>query len=375
MTLIASFEVHGSPIMIGDLLLSSPGSAGPSTVTLPFWTLDNAQFHAAFGHTISGVAQKLIIIHEKLCIAWADSALQAAALIAHLRDFAAGKEEILDDDFMAAFHAYPAADWSQLQFIIHCRTEKGNRYLSNLPRFDVGDALQIRVGGSGTPHFYNWIEAAYQCSPTTEVPEGAEYGETAARALMYLGLAALHQGTDGTGVPDRWGGGFEALFYTPEIFFKPNLLWLWWNFEVTDEGIVAHLGRAPTMQYYIENVLYLWTFDAQTGDWYLHQITPPFQTTTALHDIPTSFGRYSAICPYRVMGEGGGSGVFVDLRGMDQEPRMVLIHDEHGTSVGCDPDLFHEWSNSLEESLGRIIEVNIWGTSYDLRLGAGGGSA
>jgi hypothetical protein len=73
MTLIASFELDGAPILVGDMLLTSPVSRSVEVSTPLVHDLGGIQRN----HVV-GISQKLVIVHPHLCVAWSGGICQTA---------------------------------------------------------------------------------------------------------------------------------------------------------------------------------------------------------------------------------------------------------------------------------------------------------
>ena len=71
MTAILGFVRNGMPILIGDILLSSPTDHAPPQVELPWGDLLSGFKPHDESFRISGLQQKLIILAPNLASAWA----------------------------------------------------------------------------------------------------------------------------------------------------------------------------------------------------------------------------------------------------------------------------------------------------------------
>jgi hypothetical protein len=97
MTAIAATRIQGSPVLFGDVLLTAkaaPGSTpyvepAPGAVLPPSYypmnPLAAAQLPENKGYRVAGSRRKAVLINDRLCVAWTDSAFGAAQLIRELK--------------------------------------------------------------------------------------------------------------------------------------------------------------------------------------------------------------------------------------------------------------------------------------------------
>lgn len=97
MTVVAAIRLHGTPVLTGDLLLTSPAAPGSERFLEPV-AGDNlprsyypvnpraaAQLPDQIGYRVAGTRRKVLLINDCLCVAWSGSALGAAQILRQLR--------------------------------------------------------------------------------------------------------------------------------------------------------------------------------------------------------------------------------------------------------------------------------------------------
>lgn len=367
MTLLASFEALGSPVMIGDLLITA-NCAPVSNIATPLVRIDNSKVFADKVFSITGISQKLVLIHPKLCFGWAGSAIAAKALIDHLRRYVQGKEHLDDAEFMAHFYDYPSGDCIGLEFIIHCSSGAGNRYLSNVPRWPLGEIAEIRVCGTGTPHFVTWVETAFASAPP--MPVDANYNKLAASALMYIGLASAQQAKSGEGLADRWGGGFEMIYFSNGDFIKPNILWLYWTIEKGNSGSTARLGSKTVFQTCPDSTLVYLEYDASNCETNAYSVTPPFDGDTFDYEQTLSADHFHSVSLVRFSDHPGGVGAFVDFRGQGNAPSVGVVWDGDAFGINFSSEFVQRFSATMPPEYGAIVELDVWGSRASVLDGA-----
>jgi hypothetical protein len=227
MTLIVGYKINSCPVLFGDVLLSNPKGSGNSISTPAWHTTDEPPTLQ-----IVNMVQKVNLVHEHACFAWAGSYLQArvfaTALQAHL------EANDLDDKKMLAFlHSFDKADYSDLACIIYTVHEKFLKcYQVNAPEYEL-DGLKVQTGGTGTGHFIDVISHVYKPPNENDRSERA----VIAPGLSYIASAFGEQIMTGCGVDDGWGGAFELAFFANGKFKKiDDVLYVFWTAVQDEKG-------------------------------------------------------------------------------------------------------------------------------------------
>ena len=210
MTLIAKLSVDRAPFLIGDVLLSSETLRGVK-VNLPL-VGDINQILA--DHRLPfevSFAQKINIINGRIAVAWSGQAVQAEKALRVLT--AISDRPSLDAD--RVIDELKASDdkINQLQLIgLVLGDVKGpivnfSCFAVGVPAKHTANFGSVRVAGSGRDAFLKLLQQA----PWTAEENATEY--KVAHGL----LAALtnQEFRTGSTIVNRWGGGFEAMVYSP----------------------------------------------------------------------------------------------------------------------------------------------------------------
>jgi hypothetical protein len=203
MTLIAGYIINSCPVLLGDVLLSNPKGFGTSISTPSWHTTDESP-----AIQIVNLVQKVNIVHNQACFAWAGSYIQARVFATALREHLESND--LDDKKMIEFfHSFEPSDYSDLACIIYTVHNKFlKRYQINAPEYEL-DELMVQTAGTGQEHFINAISHSYK--PPGEDDRSVK--AVIAPGLSYISSAFGEQIMTGQGVDDGWGGAFELAFF------------------------------------------------------------------------------------------------------------------------------------------------------------------
>ena len=112
MTLIAAFVEDGCPILMGDLLTSAPGTS--SLGNLPIWRRPDLNIEVEGGLRLTGLAQKVVIVSDRLCLAWTGPVHLADSLLRYLREAELANPA---GSLVEVFQAYPLRDYGDLEMV------------------------------------------------------------------------------------------------------------------------------------------------------------------------------------------------------------------------------------------------------------------
>jgi hypothetical protein len=326
--LIASFEVENAPILLGDILITVDRRSN-RPVSTPLVPQPNGLLSSTATHQVSGVSQKLLLLHDHLCLAWSGSLFNAAALASRLK-FLVQDQPKLDYFELRDFIGDLNKDLRDLQYIIYCWTGEGWGYFSNLRSFELGALNNIRVAGSGTEHFVSNIEHFSNVQINGEI---LDYQTGLMRAISYAAMATIEQVFRGTGIVDRWGGGFEIVSFDGEKLKKQNkILWLFWLFEEIHEGeLLAALLPTFIYQFYIDDLAYFWINDDERRIRNLYEVSNPLQKQSAGKFFdPPNFDVELVVCGFCVKsGNEFRDGVFIDFAEPGDTAALRLFINEN----------------------------------------------
>lgn len=328
MTLIASFEYEGSPVFVGDLLITRDGDVADTSRSTPLVHLPNKLIPDA-GYSVSGMCQKLVLLHDHLCMAWAGSLIHASALAQHLRSFVAGKAQLDYQELRALLEAY--RDYGDISLIIYSWHGNGTGWFSNVCAFDLEPLNKLRVSGTGASSFIQnigMLQGEQGASPSI-----AGYQSVAMRAMALASLASAQQVFNGIGITERWGGGFELVTFDGQRFQKEGrVLTIHWSFEQAQDGtFVARLLPSFVYQFYVGETACFWVDEAEEAGRpsRFYQVTPPFPSPDVEFTKPQHFAADWVINLSNIRGRSEARvGVFVDFTKPGKEPGLQMINSE-----------------------------------------------
>jgi hypothetical protein len=264
MTLIASFEFQHVPVLLGDMLITSPGAPTKESHT-PLVHTPNKIIDLKEARYVSSLRQKLAILHDHVCLAWAGDLFHAQRFAEYIRSFASGVVSIDYDELRRTIDAYPREDLEgHLEFVIHAWHGTGWGYFSNLKPFDLDPLRQIRVSGTGKTHFIEHIEHVAKRSIIGNLDA---YTELATRALAYASLASAQQFFGGVGLNEWWGGGFEVVVFRDGRLTKLGpICWLYWECaEIAQQHYSLNLKPSFMYQFYVGDTAMFWIDEGLAG--------------------------------------------------------------------------------------------------------------
>ena len=371
MTLIASFEYQHTPILVGDLLITSKGAPTREAAT-PLIHEPNKIVGKEGTRSIVSLRQKLAILHEHICLAWTGDLFYAERFAEHIRSFSLGKASIGYDDLRAVILAYPREDLeNHLDFIVYSWHGTGWGYFSNLKPFDLDLQIlsQMRVGGSGTAHFIRHFETAAKALPLTGSLD--EYTLLGTRALLYASLASAQQFFEGVGLTEWWGGGFEVVVFRDGRLAKLGpICWLYWECaEIASEHFSLRLKSEFMYQYYIDDTAMFWIDEGSQGK--IHSISPPFRTTDQPLQRPKIFDTDIVVNLVRVeMLDGDnycGGSVDTSAGINSRDLTITWLDSEDKTTLGIREAFIERMLRSMPLPVGSSVDVNFWGNALQFR--------
>ncbi len=370
MTLIASFYEDGCPVLFGDLLTSGPGDQ--SLNELPFWQRTDVNIEVEGGSRLLGTAQKVVVISDRLCLAWAGPVFRAEAFIRHLRE---AEKTNPSGSLIGVFFSYPEEDRRGLEFVAYAREGEGFRHFHTVPPIELGPFTQLRYDGSGGRAFYDNVSRMNITRPAPDGPDFNFYNAWVIRAWSIIGSLISQQRATGAGLAEGWGGGFELAFYDGDRFRKTDkILYLEWDFrEVTSNRYVISI---------LEPYVFQWTIDEKTIFYsetpgqrnLIHVVAPPWGKNDPLpFSLPAPPMTFEPnyivnIIQGRHLDGNHGFGSFVRSVLVGQEMLARIKTDvriagspEPKTTIELLPSFLEEVVNSILPPNGTVHEVYFMG--------------
>lgn len=237
MTLIAAFTVNNIPVILGDIMISNPVHGGDVEVSIP--SVGNVN-KVVSGHTdlrIVSLIQKVNLVSEQVCIAWAGSLVHAKLFLKYMRSHCKDNRLSLDE-YNMIIDGYPGEDLGDISIIsyFHDGFYFGRRYL-NAPLFDLDGFTDLQAAGSGTPAFIKSLEdlAGSRLSGETSL-----LADAIRPAILFTTHAFGSQIVTGEGAIEGWGGAFEIAHPVSDRFVKvSDVLHLTWIVQDSEGGRIS----------------------------------------------------------------------------------------------------------------------------------------
>lgn len=373
MTIIASFEIEGSdnaPIIIGDILLSVKRESGfESDVSTPLLHEIRKATPSNSPSIIAGSTQKVILIGDHICVAWTGSFLHARAFLRELRALWSINRKVTYDSLAKYFKQQSIPNSNDVGVIVYHGSTSGFGHFSNLPAFPVASLNRVRIGGSGTEHFYSTL----QNMNFSEVMLGATniYQSAWMKMAAYMGSAAGEQLWLGHGIGDGFGGGFELVIFNGEKFIKQGpLLWLFCSFINRGNDKCEMHVLHPFIYQYVDGANTCFVRDeGASAPTRIYWVSPPDTSLDALPSIPEMLSAHTIICGMR--GEDGAAvryGAFVDIKKLEATPDVqVRLKPGQDTQIKIADDLLKKLCSSAPSGR-KVTAVNVWGSVLPIEI-------
>jgi hypothetical protein len=361
MTIIAAFEVDHTPILVGDLLLTTPGPPSRPAST-PLVHAPNSIIGNQQARCVSGVCQKLVLLHDHLCIAWAGSWLHARMFCEYILSFSFGKNAIDYGELRSFIEAYPESDLRGcIDFILYSWHGAGWGYFSNLKPFDLDPIHNIRVSGTGTEHFVQTISVV---SNSTIEGNLDRYNDLVMRALAYAGVASSQQYYTGIGLHEWWGGGFEvAVFKDLRLVKLGPICWLYWVCKQAGQcQYVVELQKTFMYQFHRDDITYFLLDEDASGENKLYAITPPYSAKAPCFDRPDRIDTGILVNLYwRALANGEtGNGCFIIQTKPGDQLDFDITKNGDKTAVRFNAKFLRKLLGGMSLSRGDTVLVKAW---------------
>ena len=251
MTLIASFEANGYPLLLGDILVTyerAQKCTASHEIAIPLLRGDPNLGRS--GRIVARTTQKVIVPHPHLCMAWAGIEVAARGIAKDLRQYLMGKAFLERDDLRDwIFQRTAGYRRDELDLIFYWKVGDSVEGASNIrPIMDPG-MPECRIGGSGDKVFINHLNKLRR---TIKPPELSDYQWTRSAIGSVAGLMGAEQRFNKTGLDDGWGGAFEMVQFDGNRFRKvgPTLFFYWIFDRKPDGSYHARLQPDFTYHYY-----------------------------------------------------------------------------------------------------------------------------
>ena len=286
MTLIVGYTINCCPVLLGDVLLSQQKPVG-GDISVPTWHNDQLAPREN-PLRMTGLVQKINIISDHVCMAWAGSHIRAQTIARELRDHVA--QHGANAAKLGAFlNTYDRADLRDLESIIYV-VEDGilKPFHLRAPAYEI-DGWTLQSGGTGVEHFISKFGHFFKLPAADDRSEAAVVGP----GLSYIAAAFGEQLFTGGGLAEGWGGAFELATFRQGRFQKlDDILYVFWSAQKhADESITVGLYPSLVKTNYFGDTLAVHVSD-QTGarpQTRIYNVAPLGQADEARHQVPLTY--------------------------------------------------------------------------------------
>jgi hypothetical protein len=262
MTVIASFGIRRHPVMLGDLLLSGPEpdkqilrvpSIGPVTNVFPNGS----------GYTLTGLKQKLAVIHPDLAMAWSGSYVKARFVANELKQLTSNKEFNLDSISRFVEEVREDSTLQDLSMIVLASDRKAGLVHTGSVRvqgYTTDHYGKVCVGGSGHDDIVSLLKGAEQSefakekeSEKNRVNLALNYAGYVAGTILTSDISTKHS------LLQYYGGGSEIVTLIGGSFAKVDkLAYVVWFAHVVEPKQIRMYDPIRIMYYsYRKDYLFL----------------------------------------------------------------------------------------------------------------------
>jgi hypothetical protein len=371
MTAVFSFQGDKQyPVIVGDLLLSSPPFPGAATC---FPTFEDATvlFPKKPDWIACGLKQKVSVIGDRLAIGWSGNYEAAKDAITHL--YIAHKTNTLTEDYLESylmslgdngpgFCGYLLEGGKVIRF--------GYRY----KYFDTDHIGRVGMLGSGTTQvepFVRQLDCTRVQVVSSQNPNEPNLADrTVATAMEIAGALLTEELATGSSLRDHhFGGAYEIAYRAGDRFSKlDDITYAFWNAMVVSDDEIL-LSRKPLHIItigYAADVLTVRSFsiDLNSGPirvrhWY-DRIGPLYRHVEGeeLNQLPLPNLNTRWLCNFVLM-QGNTAPVIsssVERRQSSPERGLTLRETPEGISIGVEPELLERIARQLRETHRNAIQ-------------------
>lgn len=369
MTAILGFVRDGMPILIGDILLSSPIEYAPSTINLPtVGNLNNFEPDNKL-QRISDFRQKIIVLAPNLAFAWAGQLDVAQAMLREIGARHALKPFNRHTIFpFIEFHWPVICRQSPLSLIGYLVDDEGVRSES-VYSFSVGKTInkvqssthgEIRLAGTGGWDLLGHLRHEHSFPPAPD--RSSPQFKTIAMAITLISESIKHELHHMDSLRLQYGGGYEVMGHWDNSFQKlPELTQVMWYTDYRDGRILLDHIYFIVKHQYIDNNLVIRSlcFDESNSGVPLRSwqtIVPPVLSSdmpTALTGLDHALSLHSSMFAHLVLirHKANSTATIVSMIENRKPERFHLEETEQGIVSHIAPD----WRGELEDIINREV--------------------
>lgn len=288
MTLIMSYQNGNHLLMVGDLLVSRPGSSNGQSISLP------ARFYPRFpvsNSDLSHLEQKIVLVNDQLSIAWSGNRIVAKSMISEIAKKAPrpyGGEDFLNIIENMDISESERKSVGMIIFGMNydSKSVKANMFVQD---YLVGETLfdrkdhKVKYSGSGTFHFLSSIAFDFR----KHVGEISSYESDVVTFLSRMAIAFYQEIISNDNHDYYYGGGFEILGFGSDKpgFAKIPYASVFW--KILDKGEPKLIGPIFSNQY-VGTKLVINRIIFQRGEATIHRFVVAnfLDSNPVLYDLP-----------------------------------------------------------------------------------------
>jgi hypothetical protein len=342
MTLIAAWLEHGAPTVVGDVLITRPGSEEPHIVTsLPSRTDVTQVVPTEFCRQIVGLRRKVYTITNNLAVAWSGTRIHAQAVLSNLSASFKGKIPSIDD----------------IKDALGCMAGLGQCKLVGA----IVDKKTLCFSWDSTKkHGFRLVDSviegsALEASPVMLKPNlNIGSHDTTLCALSKLANPLAREVIYGDNLQHAFGGGFE-LHQFKNGCFRPvePVTYLFFLVREEQDGSMIVVPHSTILKVFHENeILYLFSaeiIDQKLSNAHIHAISGFFHGNKPIPAPKTRLSlrsSYYTICVEAMRGDIIGT---IGMCSADPDQRDLFIIEEG-------PDGEHLiFTENLPKEIARLI--------------------
>jgi hypothetical protein len=248
MTLVVRLAISDYPLLLGDVLVSGPETAGSSLVVPTVGAMTNV-FPEGSGYVPTDLRQKLAVLGDNLVLGWAGSRIAAKVVTRELLDLNSRRSLTLDS-LMRYFDELDSSIWEQgTGFLGFVKDGSGVAQFGRCC-YEVPTSLFGRVGllGSGVPY----VEAYLHGNPQIpDLPRALnDLQRSVGVALIASGSFLCHEIATHHTLLHYFGGGYEIASLVEGTFAKiDDVTYLFWYGQIDESGCRFNIHQVCKYSY------------------------------------------------------------------------------------------------------------------------------
>ena len=268
MTAILGISYDGCPVLMGDLLLSTPASEAKLDAYVPTVGRVGKLGVEAYGRSISGMTQKICVLGPNLAVACAGNGFAAAAVMKELRQRSKRKtlsRQEVEKFFSCELNAFLGGLALEVSFIgVHMCGDQFFHFGVNSEKFSLPFYGLVRIAGTGTDDIRRHLLA--QSCPNLSTSYSALSTSAVAATLMLSGNLLQHEMSHAkildayASLHQFYGGGYELVTIRENGLAKiDDLMFLMWSASVTGGEVLIQAPHCVFKYSYVDDLLIIRT--------------------------------------------------------------------------------------------------------------------